>query len=72
MMEYSTNLTAEMVGLQASGAPDLVASAKAMQAWAAAQGIAALDLPEYAVPEVVESWDEPAAETEEEGVEVLA
>lgn len=34
--------------------------------------IAALDLPEYAVPEVVESWDEPAAETEEEGVEVLA
>lgn len=47
MMEYSTNLTAEMVGLQASGAPDLVASAKAMQAWAATQGIAALDLRDH-------------------------
>ena len=47
MMEYSTNLTAEMVGLQASGASDLVASAKAMQAWAEARGIQALDLRDH-------------------------
>lgn len=47
MMEYSTNLTAEMVGLQASGAADLVGSAKAMQAWAEARGIPALDLRDH-------------------------
>ena len=47
MMEYSTNLTAEMVGLHASGAPDLVDSAKAMQAWAEARGIPALDLRDH-------------------------
>ncbi|NHF72189.1 D-alanyl-D-alanine carboxypeptidase [Paracoccus xiamenensis] len=47
MMEYSTNLTAEMVGLHASGAGDLLASAKAMQDWAEAKGIAALDLRDH-------------------------
>ena len=47
MMEYSTNLTAEMVGLHASGAPDLVGSAKAMQAWAEARGIWGLDLRDH-------------------------
>lgn len=35
MMKYSTNLTAETVGLVASGAPSLPDSAAAMQAWAA-------------------------------------
>lgn len=38
MLEYSTNLTAEVVGLQASGARDLRASAAAMQAWLMEQG----------------------------------
>lgn len=33
MLEHSTNLTAEVVGLHASGAPDLAASAAAMAAW---------------------------------------
>lgn len=47
MMEYSTNLTAEVVGLHASGARDLVASAKAMQAWVEAQGITGLDLRDH-------------------------
>ncbi|WBU57524.1 D-alanyl-D-alanine carboxypeptidase [Paracoccus sediminicola] len=44
MMEYSTNLTAEVVGLHASGAPDLIASARDMQQWAEARGIAGLEL----------------------------
>lgn len=47
MMAYSTNLTAEMVGLHASGAADLTASAKAMQGWAEARGISALDLRDH-------------------------
>ncbi len=47
MMEYSTNLTAEMVGLHASGAGDLPASARAMQDWAASRGIPALDLRDH-------------------------
>ncbi|MFC3170300.1 D-alanyl-D-alanine carboxypeptidase [Paracoccus fontiphilus] len=38
MLYFSTNLTAEVVGLHASGAGDLAASAQAMQAWLAAQG----------------------------------
>ena len=33
MLKYSTNLTAETIGLHASGAPDLAASAEAMRAW---------------------------------------
>lgn len=40
MLRYSTNLTAEAVGLAASGAGDLVASGAAMAEWLAAQGIA--------------------------------
>ncbi|WBU62692.1 D-alanyl-D-alanine carboxypeptidase/D-alanyl-D-alanine endopeptidase [Paracoccus aerodenitrificans] len=44
MMEYSTNLTAEAVGLHASTADDLVSSAAAMQDWAAARGIEGLDV----------------------------
>ena len=47
MMEYSTNLTAEVMGLQASGAGDLTASARAMQDWAEAQGITGLDLRDH-------------------------
>ncbi|SMO51119.1 D-alanyl-D-alanine carboxypeptidase/D-alanyl-D-alanine endopeptidase [Paracoccus laeviglucosivorans] len=35
MLEYSTNLTAEVLGLTASGAPDLAGSARAMSAWMA-------------------------------------
>lgn len=38
MLAFSTNLTAEVVGLQASGARDLAASARAMRAWLVAQG----------------------------------
>ena len=38
MLYFSTNLTAEAVGLHASGARDLESSAQAMQAWLAAQG----------------------------------
>ena len=38
MLYFSTNLTAEVLGLQASGAPDLRSSAAAMQAWLLAQG----------------------------------
>ena len=38
MLNFSTNLTAEVVGLHASGAADPAASARAMQAWLAAQG----------------------------------
>ncbi|TBN37486.1 D-alanyl-D-alanine carboxypeptidase/D-alanyl-D-alanine-endopeptidase [Paracoccus subflavus] len=38
MLNFSTNLTAEVVGLHASGAPGPAASARAMQAWLAAQG----------------------------------
>lgn len=40
MMEYSTNLTAEAVGLAASGAADIPASARAMQDWLRGQGVA--------------------------------
>ncbi|SDE25449.1 D-alanyl-D-alanine carboxypeptidase / D-alanyl-D-alanine-endopeptidase (penicillin-binding protein 4) [Paracoccus isoporae] len=47
MMEYSTNLTAEAVGLHASGAADLRASAGAMRGWAARQGIEGLDLRDH-------------------------
>lgn len=38
MLRYSTNLTAEVVGLHASGAESPAASAQAMQAWLVAQG----------------------------------
>ncbi|MGR3359781.1 MAG: D-alanyl-D-alanine carboxypeptidase [Paracoccus sp. (in: a-proteobacteria)] len=38
MLYYSTNLTAEVVGLQASGAPDTASSARAMQDWLATKG----------------------------------
>lgn len=38
MLHFSTNLTAEVVGLHASGVRDPAASARAMQAWLAAQG----------------------------------
>ncbi|MFV0293830.1 MAG: D-alanyl-D-alanine carboxypeptidase [Paracoccus sp. (in: a-proteobacteria)] len=44
MMEYSTNLTAEAVGLHASRQRDLVASARDMQTWVETRGIAGLDL----------------------------
>ena len=39
MMEYSNNLTAEIVGLAASGKPDLVQSGAAMTAWLRGQGV---------------------------------
>lgn len=39
MMEYSTNLTAEVIGLAASGAPGIAASAAAMADWLRGQGI---------------------------------
>jgi len=47
MMEYSTNLTAEVLGLHASGAGDLRASAQAMQDWAHARGIDGLTLHDH-------------------------
>ena len=47
MMEYSTNLTAEVVGLQTSGAGDLISSARAMQSWAESYGITELDLRDH-------------------------
>ena len=37
MLRHSTNLTAEVVGLTASGQPDLFLSAREMSAWAAAR-----------------------------------
>ena len=40
MLAYSTNLTAEAVGLAASGAPDQRASAAAMAQWLQGQGVA--------------------------------
>lgn len=40
MMEYSNNLTAEVVGLAASGKPDLASSAAEMEAWLRVKGIA--------------------------------
>ncbi|MDO5656887.1 MAG: D-alanyl-D-alanine carboxypeptidase/D-alanyl-D-alanine-endopeptidase [Paracoccus sp. (in: a-proteobacteria)] len=42
MMEYSTNLTAEALGLAASGAGDLAGSAREMQLWAEAQGMSGM------------------------------
>ena len=39
MLEYSNNLTAEVVGLSASGQPELRASARDMQNWLQAKGI---------------------------------
>ncbi|MRX51261.1 peptidase S13 [Paracoccus sp. S-4012] len=39
MLDYSTNLTAEAVGLAASGEGSLVASARAMEGWLAGQGV---------------------------------
>lgn len=39
MMEYSTNLTAEVLGLAASGAGDIPASARAMEDWLRARNI---------------------------------
>lgn len=39
MLYYSTNLTAEVIGLHASDAPDLKASATRMQEWVADQGL---------------------------------
>ncbi|MDO5605057.1 MAG: D-alanyl-D-alanine carboxypeptidase [Paracoccus sp. (in: a-proteobacteria)] len=48
MLEYSTNLTAEVVGLTASGVADgvndLANSARAMQLWAEDRGITGLEL----------------------------
>lgn len=38
MLKFSTNLTAELVGLHASDAPNLATSARRMQAWLVAQG----------------------------------
>lgn len=38
MLYFSTNLTAEVVGLHASGAADIAASARTMMAWLAEQG----------------------------------
>ncbi|WP_410217867.1 D-alanyl-D-alanine carboxypeptidase [Paracoccus sp. (in: a-proteobacteria)] len=38
MLRYSTNVTAEALGLHASGAPDLAASARAMQNWLGDRG----------------------------------
>ena len=40
MMEYSTNITAEILGLAASGAGDIPASARMMEEWLRGQGIA--------------------------------
>ncbi len=40
MMEYSTNLTAEVIGLAASGSGDVAASAAVMAEWLREQGIA--------------------------------
>ncbi|MDB6176959.1 D-alanyl-D-alanine carboxypeptidase [Paracoccus sp. Z330] len=40
MLKYSTNLTAEAIGMRASGATGLRFSAKAMQDWYQAQGLA--------------------------------
>ncbi len=40
MMEYSTNLTAEVIGLAASGASGIAGSAAAMADWLRGQGIA--------------------------------
>ncbi|MBU3029316.1 D-alanyl-D-alanine carboxypeptidase [Paracoccus marinaquae] len=40
MLYYSTNLTAEVIGLQASGAAGIAASAAAMQGWLRDQGLA--------------------------------
>lgn len=37
MLKFSTNITAEAVGLTASGQPDLALSAREMQGWAAAR-----------------------------------
>ncbi|MDM7256025.1 MAG: D-alanyl-D-alanine carboxypeptidase, partial [Paracoccus sp. (in: a-proteobacteria)] len=39
MLEYSTNLTAEVVGLAASGAGSITASARGMQGWLLGQGV---------------------------------
>ena len=39
MMEYSTNLTAEVIGLRASGAGSIAGSASAMADWLRGQGI---------------------------------
>ncbi len=39
MLDYSTNLTAEVLGLRASGVPDLAASAAAMADWVRGQGV---------------------------------
>lgn len=39
MLKYSTNVTAEVVGLTASGAADLPASAGAMEQWLRTQGV---------------------------------
>lgn len=47
MMKYSTNLTAEVVGLHASGAPDLITSARAMQTWAQVAGLGTMDLRDH-------------------------
>ncbi len=39
MMEYSTNLTAEAIGLAASGASDIPTSARAMEDWLRGHGV---------------------------------
>lgn len=39
MLDYSTNLTAEVLGLAASGAGSVTASARAMQGWLLGQGV---------------------------------
>ncbi|WP_246026573.1 D-alanyl-D-alanine carboxypeptidase [Paracoccus luteus] len=47
MLKYSTNLTAEAVGLAASGAGDLPASAAAMRDWVAAQGVGGAEFADH-------------------------
>ncbi|ARJ70237.1 D-alanyl-D-alanine carboxypeptidase [Paracoccus contaminans] len=47
MLEHSNNLTAEVVGLAASGAPDRAASAAAMGGWLAASGAGAALLADH-------------------------
>lgn len=47
MMKYSTNLTAEVLGLHASGASDLLTSARAMQSWSEATGLGEMDLHDH-------------------------
>ena len=47
MLEYSTNLTAEVVGLAASGAGDLRGSAQVMARWLAETGAGSASLADH-------------------------